>query len=175
MLDDCEVYSMDMQTKLATKALYNSMICGFDYDAVYRTARREQGLPIETTRELLPAFLQWFSLIPIIPVGKSLQMLGSVDRIWHAFILNMRLYEEFCRTFVGEIVYHDALDPDKTEEPKKEYARYTLHLLTDVFDQDIHSKLFRLEDNEVTCCFFKTEYHFGSSCSSYTDIVQGVV
>lgn len=152
--------------------LYERMRAEFDYEPVYRVAEREYGLDREKAQEMLDAFLQWFSLIPFVARGSSLQMLGSVDRIWHSFILNMRLYENFCRSFVGDIVYHDALDPDNTDEPKEGYARSTVALLRQMFGDKVHPELLRLEDNEVTCCFFKTETHFGANCSKHTDTLK---
>jgi hypothetical protein len=99
----------------------------------------------------LDAFLQWFSLVPQPKEGESLQMLKSVDRIWHAFILNTKLYRAFYQKYIGFYVDHDPLDSEDESLPKAEYARFTLSLLEDEFGSEINPYLKLLEEG-ATCC-----------------------
>ena len=136
------------------RTLYKRMKA-WDYSAIIETAMRECGVRTkEGARELLDAFLQWFSLIPETTSDHPLQMLRSVDRIWHAMILNTKFYREFCNEFVGHFVDHNPLDVTDADAPKKEYARHTLSRLRTVYGGRMSKALCKLREN-VTCCYFQ--------------------
>lgn len=100
-------------------------------------------------KELLDAFLQWFSLVP--EATQPIQMLQSVDRIWHSFVLNTQFYREFCEEFAGRFVDHDPADLANSQEAKRVYANYALRRLEATFGKNLRHDLMRLEEN-VTCC-----------------------
>jgi hypothetical protein len=53
------------------------------------------------------AFLQWFLAIPACRGDQKLVMLkGSVDRMWHAFILHTFVYRSLCDRFLGFFLEH---------------------------------------------------------------------
>lgn len=145
------------------KALYLRMREEFDFSPVLDTAVREVGVPTrEKAKEILDAFLQWFSLIPMVNADKALQMLRGVDKIWHAFILNTRLYREFCRRYVGFYVDHDPMDVNDSSLPKEQYAAFTLKLLKEEFGDEVQPSLELLAEG-ATCCL---------GCKSRTDVVS---
>jgi hypothetical protein len=131
--------------------LYTRMKSENDFTPILVTAIREVGVPPEKSEAFLDAFLQWFALIPQLKSGESLQMLKSVDRIWHAFILNTKLYRGFCQKYIGFYVDHDPLDSEDESLPRAEYARLTLSLLEDAFGAEVNPYL-RLLEEGATCC-----------------------
>ena len=125
----------------------------FDFTPVIETALREyKDLDKSKAENLLDALLQWFSLVPVLEDGKALQMINSVDRLWHAFILNSRLYRMFCDKFFGYYFDHDPNDVILNPQSlKREYAEYTLHLLIENFGYNLNPLLKDLS-GDVTCC-----------------------
>ncbi len=133
---------------ISGRELYVEMKHSFDFTPVIETALREKkSLTKQEALERMDAFLQWFSLIPQASKEKPLQMLGSVDPLWHAFVLNTKLYRDFCQKFAGEFIDHDPLDPFKSDLPKKEYATFTLALLEKEFGTDLKPVLRDLSQN----------------------------
>ncbi len=131
-----------------------------DFSPVIQTALRESGITTVTeAHDFLDAFLQWFSLIPEALDSQPLQMLESVDRIWHAMILNTAFYRKFCEEFVGEYVDHNPMDvTQNTRATKRAYADYTLALLKRTYGDQVHPALLRLHESITCCC--------GGSCGS---------
>ena len=123
-----------------------------DFSSILDTAVRECGVKTpERARELLDAFLQWFSLIPQSTPAHPLQMLRSVDRIWHAMILNTVFYRKFCDDFVGGFVDHNPMDVVQNSTGKEEYARHTLELLERSYGVNVNKELLELKE-DTTCC-----------------------
>jgi hypothetical protein len=81
-------------------------------------------------------------------------MLESVDRIWHAFILNTALYAAVCEKHIGFPVHHDPLDPYREEEAKAVYAKQTLVALHETYGTMLHPEFMRFAER-VTCCVQK--------------------
>lgn len=114
----------------------------------------EHGISQHQAEELLEAFLQWFSLIPSLTKGKALQMLASVDKIWHSMILHTKFYRTFCKKYIGYYVDHNPLDvKGNSLELKNEYANTTLTMLDESFGDQAHPELKNLK-HSLTCCFF---------------------
>ena len=133
------------------EALYERMKSR-DFSVILDTAISEFGVKSpERAEELLDAFLQWFALIPSTADGRPLQMLRSVDRIWHAMIVNTAFYRTFCIETVGEFIDHNPLDVVRDAEAKQEYADHTLALLKSVYEGRINPALCAINEN-VTCC-----------------------
>lgn len=123
-----------------------------DFTPIIDTAVKECGVKTkERADELLDAFLQWFSLVSMATPEQPLQMLRSVDRIWHAMVLNTAFYREFCDTFAGGFVDHNPLDVVRNAANKEQYARFTLDLIKKEFGKNANKALFDLREN-VTCC-----------------------
>lgn len=123
-----------------------------DFSAIIDTAVRECGVKTRDRAEkLLDAFLQWFALIPEAVPTQPLQMLRSVDRIWHAMILNTAFYREFCNEFVGGFVDHNPLDVVRDASGKRTYADHTLMLVERTYGEGANAALYLLRE-DVTCC-----------------------
>jgi hypothetical protein len=74
------------------------------------------------------AFCQWFAAVPLIPEGSHHVMLkGSVDRMWHAVILNTNMYRTLCETYLGFFLDHHPRD-DYPPQPWIQETVYTLVL-----------------------------------------------
>ena len=137
---------------LVGKPLYQRMKC-HGYEAIIQTAMRECGVKTrKRADELLDAFLQWFALIPLASPEHPLQMARSVDRIWHAMVLNTVFYRDFCRRFAGSFIDHNPLDVESnSQEQKQEYAQYTLALLAEEFGTEVSLDLLDMTQ-DITCC-----------------------
>ena len=123
-----------------------------DYRPIIETAMRECGVKTEKrAKDLLDAFLQWFALIPQATPEKPLQMLRSVDRIWHAMVLNTAFYRAFCNETVGKFVDHNPLDVVRNKSAKRDYADHTLKLVEQTYGSGANEALYALRE-DVTCC-----------------------
>ena len=134
------------------KPLYDEMRAAFDYAPVLDTAMEHYGLTGAEARNRLNGLFQWLSVIPLARRDCPVQMVESIDRLWHAFVLNTRLYRSFCDRFFGRYVDHDPLDRKDLEMSKRAYARFTLTLLRDAFGADVHSAFVDLAQR-VSCCY----------------------
>jgi hypothetical protein len=123
-----------------------------DFTAVIDTAMRECGVKTKArANELLRGFLQWFSLIPNHK-EHNLQMVRSVDRIWHAMVLNTKFYREFCHKYFGKPIDHNPMDVmGNPKEAKAVYAGYTVKMLKAEFGNKVNVDLLNVEQ-ELTCC-----------------------
>lgn len=122
-----------------------------DFTPVLLTATRECGVRnVKKANQLLDAFLQWFSLIPLLQQGQKLQMIREIDPIWHSMILHTKFYRSFCRTYIGQFIDHDPTDVD-IETSKTEYANFTLNLLEKTYGSAVNKYLYFLEEG-ATCC-----------------------
>ncbi len=147
---------------LAGKPLYAAMKTDFDLAPVIDTAVAHDGITRADAAERLDALLQWLSVLPFARPGEPIQMLESVDRLWHAFMLHTRLYRRFCDRFFGRYIDHDPLDRDDDGMSKKAYARFTLTLLRQQFGDSVHPLLADLT-KQVTCCYGQCDDDGGGS------------
>ena len=133
--------------------IYDEMKNFSDLDTVVRTVLRENSEMTRADVEYkLDALLQWFSVIPLAQRdGKSLQMLSNIDRVWHAFILNTRIYAQFCIKYLGRMVHHDETTAMDSSAPRREYADYTLTILQKEFGSKLNPELEMLQF-DVKCC-----------------------
>jgi hypothetical protein len=139
-------------TKPAGKTLHTAMQHTFDYTPVVDTAVEHYGLARTTAESALDGLLQWFSVIPFAHKGQPVQMVESIDKLWHAFILHTKLYREFCDRFFGRYLDHDPLDRLDEETSKKQYARFTLSTLRAEFGDAVHPAFLDLAQR-VSCCY----------------------
>ncbi len=124
------------------QALCDEMKRTFDFTPIVETAVRDCGVQDELrARYLLDAFLQWFSLLPAVKPGQVYVMMKTeVDAIFHAFVLNTKVYREFCDRFIGHFIDHHPLD-DSTRSRVEDGVRYTVNLLEEHFGGDLHPAL----------------------------------
>ena len=143
-------------TKATGRALHTAMRNAFDYTAVLETAVQHYGLSAAEAADRFDGLLQWLSAIPFARPGQPIQMVEEIDRLWHAFVLNTKLYRSFCARFFGRTIDHDPLDRHFAEESKKQYARFTLATLEREFGAELHPA-FRDLTQRVGCCFGQCE------------------
>ena len=134
------------------RALFDSMRTAFEFGPVVETAVQHYGLERATAQNLFDGLLQWLSAIPFARPGQPIQMVESVDRLWHAFVLNTKLYRAFCDRFFGRYIDHDPLDRNLAELSKRQYARFTFTTLEAEFGDELHPA-FRDLTQRVGCCF----------------------
>ena len=119
--------------------LYDAMVANFDYSPVLRTAVKECNVSdVEEAKDLLDAFLQWIAAMPGKEPGQTFVMLKcDVDRIFHSFVLNTRLYREFCDTFLAHFVDHTPIE----ERGSRPAVEYTIQFLRETYGRNLHPKL----------------------------------
>jgi hypothetical protein len=100
----------------------------------------------------IDALLQWMAGLPFAgPENLYVVLSRDLDNAFHAFVLNTRFYEVFCRENFGFFVHHDPLDRENFDEAKlKAGIKHTLTFLSDVFGADLHpdfSELISVNDS----------------------------
>jgi len=115
------------------------MLANFDFKSVIRTmVRSNSGLTEQSAIDLLDAYLQWVSIIPAVSSGNCVAMLDTeVELACHAFILNTRLYKDFCDRFLGFFLHHDPVE-DGTTIDDAEIATRTAALLKEHFGSQLN-------------------------------------
>ena len=124
------------------KALYQEMRKDFDYSQIAWTMKRYNSeMSQSRADELLDAFLQWISLVPANGSDKFVVMFQSpVEEAFHSFVLNTRLYSEFCDRFLGVFFHHDPLVDESGPEVER-LAWYTVEALEKEFGDALHPEL----------------------------------
>ncbi len=140
------------QAQLRGRPLRDQMRTAFDYSPVIETAVQHYGQGRAAAADLFDGLLQWLSVIPFARPGQPIQQVEAIDRLWHAFVLNTKLYRRFCDRFFGRYIDHDPLDRQFEELSKKQYARFTLATLDAEFGAELHPA-FRDLTQRVGCCF----------------------
>lgn len=119
--------------------------------------REDENVSKEKCEQIVDSLCQWLSLVGYAKnEGLPLQMLATVGSAWHAFILNTKLYREFCTMVFGFIVDHDPIEAMDQEIPREEYGLFTLWALRQVFGERVNPILADLAEN-VTCCYFSSD------------------
>ena len=134
------------------RPLWDQMRSAFDYSPVLETAVQHYGLDRAAAADLFDGLLQWLSAIPFAQPGQPIQQVEAIDRLWHAFVLNTKLYRRFCDRFFGRYIDHDPLDRQFEALSKKQYARFTLATLMAEFGAQLHPAFHDLTQR-VGCCF----------------------
>lgn len=124
------------------QALCHEMKRMFDFAPILKTAVEDCGVRDETAaRELLDAFLQWFSLLPTVRPGSAYVMLKTdIDAVFHAFVLNTAAYREFCMRFVGHFIDHHPIDEELKPYVDKGVGT-TIAMLEEHFGDALHPAL----------------------------------
>lgn len=101
----------------AAQARYNQM-CRENMEPVISLLLRERDfVSAEEAHVAVKAMLQWLAGHAVKKKGQLHVMLhGPVDKAWHAFLLNTKLYHKFCAEQVGFFVHHTPLDTAHANE-----------------------------------------------------------
>ncbi len=120
------------------KVLVASMLTE-NFDSVLYSAKKDCGVPTEErARELMVALCQWFALIPSLNKGDWHAVLESdVDQIFHALILNTRVYRDFCNKYLGEFVHHTPMDGSRSDLPLEKIVSDTIFRLELAYGSDL--------------------------------------
>jgi hypothetical protein len=97
------------------KPLFDAMRQAFEYGPVLETAISHYGLDQAEAAIRFDGLLQWMAVIPLAQRDRPIQMVESIDKLWHAFVLNTKLYRAFCDRFFGRYIDHDPLDRNDAE------------------------------------------------------------
>lgn len=122
--------------QLSALILYKKMRREVDREPIIRTAVEDCGVASEDDARLaFDAFLQWFAALAAnrSQGGRLVMKKGSVDAVWHAYILNTELYGGLCE-YVGEFVHHTP----RPGSPPKERVQSTLAVLRQEFGQALN-------------------------------------
>jgi hypothetical protein len=119
--------------------LYDEMREHFDYSQIVWTMRRyNPEMTEDRANQLLDAFLQWISLAPLNTPAQWITMFKTdVEEAFHCFVLNTRLYRDFCNRFLGFFFHHDPLVEESGPEIDAA-ARFTLENLEQSFGSGIN-------------------------------------
>lgn len=82
--------------------------------------------------EVIEQEVKNFLILCAITPDRDLQLSGILDDYWHLFILNTKLYDEFCEQVLGTKVHHSPLERNTETDENYEYASLYLN----VFDCD---------------------------------------
>lgn len=74
------------------------------WNAIQQVAQREYGISHRDFNELLPEYQKFLVLAGL---SHGMGMFSSrVDKLWHAHVLYLKLYETFCIRYFGRVLYH---------------------------------------------------------------------
>lgn len=123
------------------REIYEEMRSRFDYSQIIWTMRRyNEHMSEERAMHLLDAFLQWISLAPLNTDKQWITMFKTdVEEAFHCFVLNTRLYRQFCDQFLGFFFHHDPLVEESGPEIEAA-ARFTLENLEESFGDVLNSE-----------------------------------
>ena len=117
----------------------------------FLVSREHPELSQKTIDDRIDALLQWLAAIPLAKAeAKGLQMVESIDVVWHAFILHTKEYAAFCQQFLGRFVHH--MPPSEFDSDRTEDASYTLATIRGAFGVHTHPELEALASSAVKCC-----------------------
>lgn len=122
--------------------LFNQMKKENDFTIILNTAREKYGVPADEAETYLDAFLQWFSLLPLVNRKRLYVMLeGRVDDIFHSFILdNDSFYQEFCQRYIGRYMGHHPKDL-QSPEALEDGVQNTLEMFQEYYGEKLHPEL----------------------------------
>jgi hypothetical protein len=126
------------------RELYAAMKSDFDFSQIVWTMLRyNESMGKEEATRLLDAFLQWISLAPLNSRDRFITMFKTpVEEAFHNFVLNTRLYRQFCDQFLPFFFHHDPI-VSEAKEDVHEWAKYTVELMEAEFGDDLNPELKR--------------------------------
>ncbi len=126
-------YNLAMQKFLEMKEFDLSKVLTF-------MVRENYAETIESASLQMDGALQWLAAHAVkchdpIPY---VMLSGNVDDAWHAFLLNTRLYLEFCNEHVGFFIHHTPMDVESANVYIVQGGiEYTVNHLQEVFGDDL--------------------------------------
>lgn len=93
-------------------------------EIVARYARNE-NLSIAEAKEHERELKRFLALVCLMPSGTYV-MSGPIDKLWHAFIIHTREYQDFCNKAAGRFIHHapDRSDGDGRILSASRYMRF---------------------------------------------------
>ncbi len=124
---------------------------GFDLSQVFAFMIREgYAETMESASCQMDGALQWLAAHAVKchdPVP-YVMLSGNVDNAWHAFLLNTRVYLEFCEKHVGFFIHHMPMDVESANVYVVQGGiEYTVNHLREVFGDDLAPGLKRWVTN----------------------------
>jgi len=92
----------------------------------------------------LDGVLQWLACHAVKEHADQpyVMMNGPVDQMYHALMLNTRMYLHFCREYIGFYIHHTPVDDVQADEIKLVGGiDYTMHFLTEAFGAELSPAL----------------------------------
>jgi len=126
----------------AGKILYREMKDNFDYSQISWTIRRYTPSITEAEADnMIDAFLQWIALTPRNTMELYMVMFKTpVEEAFHNFVLNTRIYGQFCEKFLGYFFHHDPMVQETGPEVEK-IARFTVEQLEKTYGGELNPLL----------------------------------
>jgi hypothetical protein len=91
-------------THLSSSQMLEALVHWPHWSTVELVVRREYALSALEFQTLLPEYQKFLVLASQSP---GMGMFSSqVDKLWHAHVLCLRLYETFCSQYFGRLLYH---------------------------------------------------------------------
>ncbi|SRR5579884_2876129 len=88
------------------------------WETIQQVAAKEYDLSPAEFDELLPEYQKFLVLAGTSSGGMGM-FSNRIDKLWHAHILYLSLYESFCRTYFGRLLYHAPNLQQRSEECTK--------------------------------------------------------
>jgi|AntRauTorckE6833_2_1112554.scaffolds.fasta_scaffold27903_2 hypothetical protein len=126
-------------------AKYREMKSTFNTTVLVQFAVRDGYAKDETSaRSNLDGVLQWLACHAVKEHAEQpyVMMNGVVDEMYHAFMLNTRLYLHFCRDYIGFFIHHTPVDDVQADEIRLVGGiDYTVDFLQEAFGDELAQAL----------------------------------
>lgn len=109
-------------------------IQGYDFSKVRELFLREEPSYAKDRAKLdqLEMELKRFFVLFVVDPGKPHVISERADKLWHAFLMDTKLYREFCKATIGITIDHLPVLP-KDKAQWAEYRRHTKRVYRDYF------------------------------------------
>jgi len=120
---------------------FREMKRSFDTNALIRFAVRDgYSTDEDAAARDLDGVLQWLACHAVKEHAEQpyVMMNGSVDEMYHALMLNTRVYLHFCREYIGFFIHHTPVDDVQADEIKLAGGiDYTMAFLVESFGSEL--------------------------------------
>jgi len=118
-------------------AKFRDMKCSFNADNLIDFSVRDgYASDVASAQGYLDGVLQWLACHAVKEHAEQpyVMMKGPVDQMYHALMLNTRLYLHFCRDYIGFFIHHTPVDDKQANEIKLAGGiNYTIGFLQKAF------------------------------------------
>lgn len=117
----------------------------FNFSAVEALIRRENLIGDDKIGDSIEGLIQWLAGHAVKKHEQTYVMLhGDIDKAFHAFVLNTKLYTQFCVEKVGFFIHHTPLDAEQANrEIVLDGIDYTVSFLKEGFGNRLSKSLNR--------------------------------